>query len=480
MRVHKTGKLIAVLLALAILIVGSSGLIVTSVQVPLSGTITNLLPLHVEGQWTVDSNGNRIQLRGAGGDYTAYSHADWLATYISWMKQTGSNCIRLAFNVPNPQSLWQEGQQTDFDFSLMDSTLNLLSQNGLYAILDCHHYWANASVQGWTDILPGFEQQWINFWVSVSQRYKNNPTIAIYELDNEPFGTTGVELRNAYYSAIQAIRATGDNHIVMVSSPERETFQYTTSPSATWNNSSQILGNMTVDIHDWYNYGQGGNQGENWFPNDAASSPNQNVTAEMVASEYVSAAVAMRAKLGCPVVLGEFGVYNYSMSSAGVKGFKLTIQMAEQYGIPWSAWMLDHWIQDSPNFWPTFVTTQLGGAFISNYVSGSIAVNQTFNYNTFPAVPVNIWNIMNLTLSYRTQENGYNFWGVTFVTIPNDNPTPTFFGPCTLRIQSWGYTRPTWGTITEEYFVTLATGQTWSASQLDANAGYTVVFAWGG
>lgn len=456
-------------LAIAVLIISSSAQLPSFKSITSHGVIRRLSWLHVEGQWIVDEDDNRIQLRGAGGDYYAYGRIDtWLPTYISWMKQTGCNVMRLAFCVPGHRVA-----QTEYDPEKMDYVLNLLEQNGIYAVLDCHHYWATVEIQGWDDVLPKYEEDWIDTWVSIANRYKNRSVIAMYELDNEPYGSGGATLRDAYQRCIDAIRATGDNHIVCFSIPERtwiyEADGKNPSTPATWNNASQIPSNTCLNIHNWHGYNPDG-----WFKDDES---NTYKVAEMVASEWLATATYYREKLNCPIILGEFGTYSYDLSHANVREMQLKIQMAEDLGLSWWAWMLDHWIQDSPNFWIDFVNTKLGGPFTTAYLPPEVPTYSDFNRTTFPALPFNLnAKIVSYTRSY---EPGYNRWGVCMVTIPQNYPM-TFGGPCRLRVQVWGNnTQPHWGTIINDYYIDLAEGETWTYPSVDYPLeGYTVVYAW--
>ena len=464
---HRITELSVALLVVVMLIVASSAQMTSYVNINSYGAIKVLLPLHVDGQWIVDSNGNRVQLRGSGCDYTDWGDLAGVQSYITWLKETGCNCIRLAFTVPNNGS-WQSPSDTPYDPTTMDEVVNLCVANGIYVILDCHEYYAVEAVQGWTSVLPTYEQAWINCWVNIANQYKNNPTIAMYELANEFTAANSTMIRQYYYDCINAIRATGDNHIAMC-------FDYATGPalsSGTWTDSSQILPNMCVSIHLSYNFGVTGNQGANWFPDDSASSPNQNITAELVASTYVANALSTRAILGCPVVLGEFTCYNTTMNTANVYNYQLTIEMAEQYGVPWLAWLLDAW---PSSFWVNFCNQMLGGAFASPYVPSSVPTQSTFNMSTFSALPFNIWEYMNASTSFINFP--YEWLGVILVFKSESVYPLSFHGPCTLRVQSWGTpssSEPYWGTVTNDTIITLASGQTWNATtQID-----TVIYAW--
>jgi hypothetical protein len=253
---------------------------------------------------------------------------------------------------------------------------------------------------------------------------------------------------------------------------------------------------MCLDQHNWWAFGNYSGAfstgGANFFPEDLSSSPNQFIAAEMYASEAISSILELRSTFGCPVMLGEMGVYNYSMSSPDVYNNQLEIIMAEQYGIPWEEWWMDGWIGGQygslgPTFWTTFVNQELGGAFTSNYVSSSIPWNQTINWETineaygvtgkvfssFPALPFNIWNNINTTASTFYYDN----WGVTYITIPTQTMVNIVFdGPCVLRVQDWSYGGPYWGTIAGDQYINLTAGQTTSITIGSYSA--VVIYAW--
>jgi len=461
-----------------ILIGVSSANMTNYVNINSHGEINFLLPLHVEGQWIVDSNGNRVQLRGAACVYDAYDNRQNLETYVQWMKQAGCNCIRLSFIMPNPSGLWFSWGGDEYDVAEMNATLTLLQQNGIYAILDCHDNWGTLDRQGFEGILPNYNQAWINGWVAIAQTWKNNPAIAMYELFNEPYDTSGdniQRMRQFYTDCTNAIRAVGDNHIIMCWAGD-------------FDSASQILPNMCLNLHNWWAFGTypWSTGGYNWFPEDANGAPNQYIAAEIYASETIAAILETRSALNCPVMLGEFGVYNYSMASPDVYNNKIEIMMAEQYGIPWQTWFMDGWINgqygsDGPTFWTNFVNQKLGGAFTSNYVPSSLAWNQTYNMLTFPALPFNIWQCVNTSvtpISYL--QNQYQVWGICQIGIgyATQVTEAAFYNPTnntiTIRAQEWSPPGGTyWGTLIGDYYVTLAPNQ---STVISAPSGITIQF----
>jgi len=445
--------------------------------------------LRVEGQWIVDELGRRTTLRGVGCSYIAYGNDAWLEQYCQWMNETGTNTIRLLFQTPNPDNLWNwSDQQNWYDFDKMNHTLNILQQHGIYAIL------GDSSPCGPEGLIPNYSQYWINNWVSIAQAFKNNPAIAAYELLNEPNGDMTL-MGELYRNCTEAIRAVGDNHIVMC---DQRAFQ----------NASQILPNMMLDLHGYAMITGGafahetGIGAKNWFPEDADLNSTQFTAAEIYASNWISKLLQGRQRFNCPDMLGEYTAYNYSLSSPDVYFNQLLLKMCEQYGISWLAWSFDAMIQNvyGPNgmtFWNDFVTQKLGGPFTSNYVPSSVPWSQTYNIcpptlttaepqqfaqevYTFPALPFNIWNYIDSEVS-QLYLGDYVPWGPCSVSIPSIygqyNYSVVFKGPCKLKVQRWNSGAPYWGTVADSYYIKLGEGET---TTVVSNPLYKwiVVYAW--
>ncbi len=463
----------------------------SAVFVPkISATTNSSGLLQVSGQWIVDVNGNRIELRGAGCVYTAYGRTDWLQQYAEWIQETGCNCVRLFFEFPDPNGAWSvTSSDMWYNATLMSQIISLFSQNGIYVILcDADTYSGSSG----TAILPTYSQTWINDWASLASTFEDNSDIAMYELFNEPYGPSVAPsvMEPLYISCINAIRAVGDNHIVMCWDGD-------------FSSSSQILPNMVLDEHWGWDFGNEKAtetaSGQNYFTEDSASSSstNQFIDAELYASETISSILEARSTFDCPVLLGELELYNYSMSSPDVYCDQSIIEMAEQYGISWNIWSFDGMIQgtygsNGPTFWTDFVSQDLGGAFTSSYVSSSIPWNQTINLETlneaygynsvsvngeqafpsFPALPFNIWNSINTTASTFW----YDTWGVTHIILGSSASNIVFYGPCMLRVQDWSSGGPYYGTVAGDQYIDLSAGQTTSI----AIGSYSdvVIYAW--
>ena len=112
-------------------------------------------------------------------------------------------------------------------FQVIDRLVNWCKSNGMYVILDLH---AAPGAQG-TDLnicdgffnnnlwdFPVFQDVTNQLWLSISNRYKSEPHIAMYELINEPNNVPGggPAIQALTQRIISTIRANGDNHLITI------------------------------------------------------------------------------------------------------------------------------------------------------------------------------------------------------------------------------------------------------------------------
>jgi len=394
---HKTVKLSTALLIFSLLIIVTSAQLSSTIVIRSHGTIKWMSWLSVDGEYIVDEDGNRVQLRGAGCDYTGYNWYARLESYFQTLSSKGCNLVRLAINVPNHQL----GGGSVYTPENMDKTLELCKQYGLYAIIDCHHY------SEWPEWFDDLKQ----LWVDVAIRYKDEPQIAGYELMNEPYALGGSELRGYMQEITDAIRATGDNHIIIVPEFAKWTYEWVESEMDQYQDMRRFWGpgqildsNTMVQVHHW--------------PGGLA----RGVTDDMskyycAASEYVYFMLYLREQLQVPVWAGEFGSYNYTAPNNDLDHVINIMDMCDDYGIPWSVWMME---KNYP--WDYLVPTP----YASQYVSSDIP--KPFDPKPF--------NMLDYTVDWNRREVGYNRWGSSFYELPG-GASVTIQGPCQVRLVKW-------------------------------------------
>ena len=186
-----------------------------AVSRPLDGAPPAATFLHVVGNGLFDGQGKPARFTGVNwfGLETSNEapHGTWARDYRSMLKQMhdlGFNSLRLPWSnaIMRPDakavSVTTIGKDpydgTDpmngplagkSPLEMMDLVIAAAGDVGLRIILDNHSRDPDAydKEEIWSSATTS-EQQWIADWVSLAKRYSGNPTVAAFDLDNEPHG----------------------------------------------------------------------------------------------------------------------------------------------------------------------------------------------------------------------------------------------------------------------------------------------------
>lgn len=167
------------------------------------------------------------------------------------IKGLGLNCVRIPFtymNLTNPikkvgdayeRTPYAELSVDESKFARLDWAIEMCKKYSLYAILDMHGAVGSQSGNDHTgDIAyPDGGRLWgedeigeicraktKEIWVAIANRYKNEPTVAVYDLMNEPGikksgNQTTTARTHVYFDELyKAIREVDKNHIISVES----------------------------------------------------------------------------------------------------------------------------------------------------------------------------------------------------------------------------------------------------------------------
>lgn len=163
---------------------------------------------------------------------------------IKTISENGMNCIRVPFWYRNFMT-GTNGEWINDDFSQnpgfikLDWVIEKAQKYGLYVILDMHGCPGGQSLDHTTGTLNKNElytdeenqNTMKKLWVEIAERYKGNPTVAAYDIMNEPQNNAGYdgenyydpwestswELTNKIYDImIKAIRDVDSEHIITV------------------------------------------------------------------------------------------------------------------------------------------------------------------------------------------------------------------------------------------------------------------------
>lgn len=161
-------------------------------------------PLSTSGRHIVDAHGRRVVLRGVNWfgfeTETNVVHGLWARDYRSMLQQIASlgyNSIRLPWSI---ESL-RDPSISGVNFSLgsnaelqgltpleaMDKFIDAAADEGLFILLDNHRLNDDFISELWYG--DGYtEQDWIDTWVMLAERYGDEPNVIGADLKNEPHG----------------------------------------------------------------------------------------------------------------------------------------------------------------------------------------------------------------------------------------------------------------------------------------------------
>jgi endoglucanase len=322
---------------------------VADVPAPEEGVGTTF---HTCGAHIVNQNGEPVQITGVswfGMETDTYApHGLWTRNWKAMLDQIatlGFNTIRLPFSddalVP-----WRQPQSINYDLNpdlrgktslqVMDALVQGASERGLKIILDRHRPTSQGQSELWyTETVS--EQQWIDNWVTLAQRYRGNSAVLGVDLHNEPRGPAtwgsgdpATDWRLAAERAGNAILDVNPYILIFVQGVERygDSWYWWGGNLAGVRSDPvrlSVPGRVVYSPHD---YGPGVYY-QPWF--EAADFP-ANLPAiwdthwGAIATEQIA-----------PVVLGEFGGRSVGADAEGTWQRAL-MEYAQQRGIGWLNW----------------------------------------------------------------------------------------------------------------------------------------------
>ncbi len=199
--------------------------------------------LHTQGGKILDSKNQVVLLRGLNWFGLETSnlapHGLWsrsLDSILDQVKSLGYNCLRLPFS---NDVLRNQSKPTGIDFSLnpqlqgltslgvMDEVIAAAGRRGIKVILDRHRPDSNGQSELWYSASCS-EQQWLDDWATLAQRYKDKSTVIGMDLHNEPHGSASwgdgnaaTDWRLAAQKAGNRILQINPNLLIVVEGVER-------------------------------------------------------------------------------------------------------------------------------------------------------------------------------------------------------------------------------------------------------------------
>jgi endoglucanase len=145
------------------------------------------------------------------------------------IKSFGFNAVRLPFDYRLVQEDRPPFAVKPDAFYWLDHAVEMAQVAGIYVILDLHGTPGGQSLEGHTG-QAGQDHFWnseedqkrtMEIWRAVADHFKDRTTVAAYDLINEPYGNHSEDCRPVLAKLMpdiyQAIRSTGDKHVVFFS-----------------------------------------------------------------------------------------------------------------------------------------------------------------------------------------------------------------------------------------------------------------------
>ena len=137
----------------------------------------------VEGNKFIDPQGNELIFRGLcfSDPVKLVAEGQWTERYFAEAADWGANVVRFAVHPANINRMgW------DAAFEAMDQGIEWAKKHGMYVIMDWHSI-GNLKDAKFTNPMYNTDlDETFKFWRMVAQRYKDEPTVALYEVFNEP------------------------------------------------------------------------------------------------------------------------------------------------------------------------------------------------------------------------------------------------------------------------------------------------------
>ncbi|MFW5656224.1 MAG: cellulase family glycosylhydrolase [Bacteroidota bacterium] len=215
-------------------------------------------------------------------------------------------------------------------FELVDWVIDNSLKNGLYTIINFHHY------EALFDDPDAEKERFLALWTQVCHRYGDYSDSLIFEILNEPHGNLTISKWNSLLDeAYSTIRSLQPDRTLIVG-------------PADWGgvsalNQLQIPAdddNIILTIH-YYNPFQFTHQEASWSEgSDAwAGTPWKNtLEARQAVIDDITGVINYSETHDIPVYMGEFGAYSAADMQSRVRWTNFIARIFEEYGFSWAYW----------------------------------------------------------------------------------------------------------------------------------------------
>jgi hypothetical protein len=190
------------------------------ISFPAFAQTRELSRISVKGNAFVTSDGKPVVFRGLDTSDPDKLERDghWNKAYFEEMKRWGANITRF----PVHPKAWRERGEENY-IRLLDQGVQWANEVGMYAIIDWHSIGNLRTEKFQRDIYETTKEETFAFWKSMASHFKDNTTVAFFELFNEPtvmngqLGTcTWAQWKDMMEELIGVIRENGSTTVPLV------------------------------------------------------------------------------------------------------------------------------------------------------------------------------------------------------------------------------------------------------------------------
>ena len=233
-----------------------------------------------------------------------------------FLASLGVTCVRLPVN--------QRQFAREAGFARLERAVSVLGAAGIYSVIDLHAV-VGCQNQHWHSdnpthiaafwLHPHFQDQVVQLWETLAERFAGNPWVAGYNLLNEPADPSGDVVGPFHDRLVAAIREIDPDHILFVDGNT-----YSTDFSAF----GEPYENTIYACHDYAVDGMAFGGPYNGEP-------------EPVEAKFLERTRYMR-ETGTPIWVGEFGPVYTGDDESRLQLLSDQLEIYERYGAGWSLW----------------------------------------------------------------------------------------------------------------------------------------------
>lgn len=302
-----------------------------------------------DGQRLIKNNGEVVWLKGVSFGNEVWSNKELPYTHHSEddykrIAGMGMNVVRFYLNYRTLENDNAPYQYKPAGWEWIDKNIAWAKKNGIYLILNIHvppgGFQSNGEGKAlWEN--PGNQQRLKALWHNIARRYAQEPTIAGYDLLNEPVVTKSItQWQNLAQQLADTIRQADQNHLLIVERLNNWNFAVNEDQNFFLINDQNTMYTFhfyspfkfTHQNAHWTKLGDGGK-----YPDESIKEEKNHVRNKAYLEYSLEKYLAFGRKHNVPLYLGEFGVYKDCFRN-------------EKGGLNWVTDMLDILKKNHVNF----------------------------------------------------------------------------------------------------------------------------------